>query len=64
MVTKLSVTAEYRAADGGETAVHMLRWVSTRGEYGLWIQVASATVAASGSLPIRADRWMKHIPCS
>ncbi len=46
MATKPSVTAEYRAADGGKTAVSMLRWVSTRGEKGPWSEVTTATVAA------------------
>ncbi|MGD9791158.1 MAG: hypothetical protein AB7Q00_08960 [Phycisphaerales bacterium] len=46
MATKPSVTAEYRAADGGKTAVYMLRWVSTRGEKGPWSDVTTATVAA------------------
>ncbi len=46
MATKPSVTAEYRAADGGKTAVYMLRWVSTRGEKGPWSEVTTATVAA------------------
>ena len=45
MATKPSVTAEYRAADGGK-AVYMLRWVNTRGEKGPWSEVTTATVAA------------------
>lgn len=46
MATGPSVTAEYRAADGGRTAVYMLRWVNTRGEKGPWSEVTTATVAA------------------
>jgi hypothetical protein len=46
MATKPSVTAEYRAADGGKTAVSMLRWVNTRGEKGPWSDITTATVAA------------------
>lgn len=46
MAMRPSVTAEYRAADGGKTAVYMLRWVSTRGEEGPWSEVTTATVAA------------------
>lgn len=46
MATGGGVTAEYRAADGGKTAVYMLRWVSTRGEKGPWSEVTTATVAA------------------
>lgn len=46
MATKPSITAEYRAADGGKTAVYMLRWVNTRGEKGPWSDVTTATVAA------------------
>ncbi len=46
MATRPSITAEYRAADGGKTAVYMLRWVSTRGEKGPWSEVTTATVAA------------------
>ncbi|MGD9791618.1 MAG: hypothetical protein AB7Q00_12790 [Phycisphaerales bacterium] len=34
------------AADGGKTAVYMLRWVNTRGEKGPWSEVTTATVAA------------------
>ncbi len=48
------MTAEYRAADGGKTAVYMLRWVNTRGEEkGPWSEVTTATVAAYGVLVVR-----------
>jgi len=30
----------------GQSAVYMLRWVSTRGEKGRWLEIATATVAA------------------
>jgi hypothetical protein len=46
MATKPSVTAEYRAADGGKTAVYMRRWGNTRCEEGSWSEVTTATVAA------------------
>lgn len=46
MATKPSITTEYRAADGGKTAVYMLRWVNTQGEKGPWSEVTTATVAA------------------
>lgn len=46
MATKPSVITEYRAADGGKTAVYMLRWVNTRGDKGPWSEVTTATVAA------------------
>jgi hypothetical protein len=46
MATKPSVIAEYRAANGGKTAVYMLRWVNTRGEKGPWSDITTATVAA------------------
>jgi hypothetical protein len=36
----------YPAADGGKTAVYMLRWVNTRGEKGPWSEAATATIAA------------------
>lgn len=46
MAMRPSVTADFRAADGGKTAVYMLRWVNTRGEKGPWSEVTTATVAA------------------
>ena len=33
-------------ADGGKTAVYMLRWVGPRGAVGPWSEICSATVAA------------------
>jgi hypothetical protein len=46
MTTKPSFRAEFKAADGGKTAVSMLRWVNTRGEKGPWSDITTATVAA------------------
>ncbi len=46
VATRPTLRAEYRPADGGKTAVYMLRWVSTRGERGPWSELASATIAA------------------
>jgi len=46
MTTKPSFRAEFKAGEGGKTAVYMARWVNTRGEKGPWSEVATATVAA------------------
>jgi len=46
LTTRPSVRTDFRAADGGKTAVYMLRWVNTRGEKGPWSEICSATVAA------------------
>lgn len=46
MTTRPSFRAEFKAGDGGKTAVYMTRWVNTRGEKGPWSEVAAATVAA------------------
>ena len=46
MTTKPSFRAEFKAGDGGKTAVYMSRWVNTRGEKGPWSEVTTATVAA------------------
>jgi len=46
MTTKPSFRAEFKAGEGGKTAVYMARWVNTRGEKGPWSEVAAATVAA------------------
>ncbi len=40
------IRAEFKAGDGGETAVYMTRWVNTRGEKGPWSEIATATGAA------------------
>jgi hypothetical protein len=37
---------ENSAADSGNTAVYMARWINTRGEKGPWSEVITATVAA------------------
>lgn len=46
MTTRPTLRTDFRAADGGKTAVYMLRWVNTRGEKGPWSDVTTATVAA------------------
>ncbi len=46
MTTKPSFRAEFKAGEGGKTAVYMARWVNTRGERGPWSDVTTATVAA------------------
>jgi hypothetical protein len=49
MTTKASVRAEFKAGEGGKTAVSMARRVRTRGEKGPWSEVTTATVAAWGA---------------
>ncbi|MBK8913284.1 MAG: hypothetical protein IPM64_01560 [Phycisphaerales bacterium] len=44
--TRPSFRAEFKAGEGGKTAVSMARWVNTRGEKGPWSEIATATVAA------------------
>lgn len=46
MNTTPSFRAEFKAGEGGITAVSMARWVNTRGETGPWSQITTATVAA------------------
>ena len=46
MTTRPSFRAEFKAGDGGKTAVYMTRWVNTRGEKGPWSEITTATVAA------------------
>jgi len=46
LTTRPTVRTEFKAHDGGKTAVYMLRWVNTRGEKGPWSEICSATVAA------------------
>jgi hypothetical protein len=46
MTTRPSFRAEFKAGEGGKTAVYMARWVNTRGEKGPWSEVTTATVAA------------------
>ena len=46
LTTRPTLRTDFQAADGGKTAVYMLRWVSTRGEKGPWSEIATATVAA------------------
>jgi hypothetical protein len=47
MTNRPSFRAEFKAGDGGKTAVYMTRWVNTRGEKGPRSEVTTATVAAS-----------------
>jgi len=46
LTSRPTVRTEFKSADGGKTAVYMLRWVNTRGEKGPWSEICSATVAA------------------
>jgi hypothetical protein len=46
MTTRPSFRAEFKAGEGGKTAVSMARWVNTRGEKGPWSEITTATVAA------------------
>ena len=46
MTTEPSFRAEFKAGEGGKTAVDMARWVNTRGDKGPWSEVTTATVAA------------------
>ena len=46
MTTRPSFRAEFKAGEGGKTAVYMARWVNTRGEKGPWSEITAATVAA------------------
>ncbi len=46
MTTKPSFRAEFKAGEGGKTAVYMARWVNTRGEKGPWSEVTTTTLAA------------------
>lgn len=46
LTTRPTLRTTFRTADGGKTAVYMLRWVNTRGEKGPWSEVTTATVAA------------------
>ena len=46
MTTRPSFRAEFKAGDGGKTAVYMTRWINTRGEKGPWSEITTATVAA------------------
>ncbi|MBY0311380.1 MAG: hypothetical protein K2W85_04875 [Phycisphaerales bacterium] len=46
MTTRPSFRAEFKAGEGGKTAVYMARWINTRGEKGPWSEITTATVAA------------------
>lgn len=46
LATNGTAQATFAFADGGKTAVYMLRWVGPRGAVGPWSEMCSATVAA------------------
>ncbi len=46
MTTRPSFRAEFKAGEGGKTAVYVARWVNTRGEKGPWSEITTAMVAA------------------
>ena len=46
MTTRPTLRTDFRARDGGKTAVYSIRWVHTRGEMGPLSDVTTATVAA------------------
>jgi len=46
MTTRPSFRAEFKASEGGKTAVCMARCVNTQGERGSWSEVCAATAAA------------------
>ncbi|MFN0133354.1 MAG: hypothetical protein ACKVW3_12610 [Phycisphaerales bacterium] len=46
MTTKTNFRTDFKAGEGGKTAVYMASWVSTRGEKGPWSEITTATVAA------------------
>ncbi|MFA6044081.1 MAG: hypothetical protein WC718_03780 [Phycisphaerales bacterium] len=46
MTTRPSLRAEFKAGDGGETAVYMTLWLNRRGEKGPWSEITTATIAA------------------
>lgn len=46
VTTRPSFRVEFKASDGGNSAVYMARWVNTRGEKGPGSEVTTPTVAA------------------
>ena len=46
IATRDHADVNFKAADGGQTAHYLLRWVNTRGETGPWSPVFSGTVPA------------------
>ena len=49
MTTKPTFRAEFKPGEGGKrwgAAVYMARWINTRWEKGLWLEIATAMVAA------------------
>lgn len=49
MTIRRTLRTDFGAADGGKTAVCMLRWGNTRGEKRPWSEIATATVAGRDS---------------
>ncbi|MFN0132245.1 MAG: hypothetical protein ACKVW3_06905 [Phycisphaerales bacterium] len=41
-----NLQTDFPSAEAGKTAYYALRWVSTHGEKGPWLEVCAATVAA------------------
>ena len=48
MTTRPSFRAEFKAGEGGKTAVSMTRWINTRGQQEPWSEVPSLAVASAG----------------
>ena len=48
MTTRPSFRAEFKAGEGGKTAVSMTRWINTRGQQEPWSGVPSLAVASAG----------------
>ncbi len=46
MTTPPTFRTEFKAGEGGKTAVCMARWINVRGEKGPWSEITTATVAA------------------
>jgi len=46
LATRSPHIVTFASVDGGKTANYLLRWINTRGEYGPWSQLVSATVPA------------------
>ena len=46
MTNRPGYRAEFKAGDGGKTAVYVTRWVHTRGEKGPRSEITTATVVA------------------
>jgi hypothetical protein len=46
VVCRIPVDRTYDGSEAGQTAHYMLRWVNTKGQPGLWSEMASATIPA------------------